>query len=144
MPLVIFRPRSECQHLHANDSSSRYRTPPGPRTRPKHGSVHRRRKLALPHSVGVKKGAQYFDSSRGKQVILFRRIGENETTAIEVCEEYAMAKNASAAKAHVFLLLVVSQPRTFSSPGAATDALFQAVRNKDEQVPEQSSTHWKR
>jgi hypothetical protein len=44
-------------------------------------------------------GEWHFDSDRGKQEILFRRIGENEAVAIEVCEEFAMAKNASAAKA---------------------------------------------
>jgi Protein of unknown function (DUF2950) len=43
-------------------------------------------------------GEWHFDSDRGKQEILFRRIGENEAVAIEVCEEFAMAKNASAAK----------------------------------------------
>jgi hypothetical protein len=37
-------------------------------------------------------GEWHFDSDRGKQEILFRRIGENETTAIEVCEEFALAK----------------------------------------------------
>jgi Protein of unknown function (DUF2950) len=46
-----------------------------------------------------KNGEWYFDSARGKQEILFRRVGENEATAIDVCEEFAMAKNASAAKA---------------------------------------------
>jgi hypothetical protein len=44
-------------------------------------------------------GDWHFDSGRGKQEILFRRIGENEAAAIEVCQEFAMAKNASAAKA---------------------------------------------
>jgi len=38
-------------------------------------------------------GAWYFDSGRGKQEILFRRIGENEATAIDVCEEFAIEKN---------------------------------------------------
>jgi len=37
-------------------------------------------------------GVWYFDSKTGTQEILFRRIGENETTAIEVCEEFAMTK----------------------------------------------------
>jgi Protein of unknown function (DUF2950) len=46
-----------------------------------------------------KNGEWYFDSDRGKQEILFRRIGENEDTAIQVCEEFAMAKNAAGAKA---------------------------------------------
>ena len=44
-------------------------------------------------------GEWYFDADRGKQEILFRRIGENETTAIEVCEQFAMAKNKDYAKA---------------------------------------------
>jgi Protein of unknown function (DUF2950) len=46
-----------------------------------------------------KNGEWYFDSARGKQEILFRRVGENEETAIDVCEEFVMAKNASTAKA---------------------------------------------
>jgi hypothetical protein len=46
-----------------------------------------------------KNGAWHFDSDGGKQEILFRRIGENEATAIEVCEEFAMANNAADAKA---------------------------------------------
>jgi hypothetical protein len=44
-------------------------------------------------------GEWYFDSDRGKREILFRRIGENGATAIQVCEEFAMANNASATKA---------------------------------------------
>jgi hypothetical protein len=44
-------------------------------------------------------GEWHFDADRGKQEILFRRIGENEATAIEVCEEFAMANNAHASKA---------------------------------------------
>jgi len=44
-------------------------------------------------------GAWYFDSKTGMEEIKFRRIGENEATAIEVCEEFAMAKNAVDAKA---------------------------------------------
>ena len=53
----------------------------------------------FPIPLVSKNGEWYFDSDQGKQEILYRRIGENETTAIEVCEEFAMAKNARAAKA---------------------------------------------
>lgn len=53
----------------------------------------------FPIPLASKNGEWYFDSDQGKQEILFRRIGENETTAIEVCEEFAMAKDARAAKA---------------------------------------------
>src|SRR5271170_556383 len=37
-------------------------------------------------------GAWYFDSKTGAQEILFRRIGENEALAIQICEEFAIAK----------------------------------------------------
>jgi Protein of unknown function (DUF2950) len=53
----------------------------------------------FPIPLVSKNGAWHFDSETGKQEILFRRIGENEATAIAVCEEFAMAKNASTAKA---------------------------------------------
>jgi hypothetical protein len=53
----------------------------------------------FPIPLVTSNGVWNFDSGRGKQEILFRRIGENEAAAIEVCQEFAMAKNASAAKA---------------------------------------------
>jgi hypothetical protein len=53
----------------------------------------------FPIPLVSKNGEWYFDSDRGKQEILFRRIGENEAIAIEVSEEFAMANNASVVKA---------------------------------------------
>jgi hypothetical protein len=53
----------------------------------------------FPIPLVSKNGAWYFDSEAGKQEILYRRIGENEATAIQVCEEFAMAKNAADVKA---------------------------------------------
>src|SRR6202162_3510019 len=53
----------------------------------------------FPVPLVSKNGEWYFDSKTGAQEILFRRIGENEATAIEVSEEVAMANNARAAKA---------------------------------------------
>jgi hypothetical protein len=53
----------------------------------------------FPIPLAAKNGQWYFDSDRGQQEILFRRVGENEMTAIEVCEEFALAGNATAAKA---------------------------------------------
>ena len=53
----------------------------------------------FPIPLVASNGDWHFDSDRGKQEIVFRRIGENEAAAIEVCQEFAMAKNASAAKA---------------------------------------------
>jgi len=52
----------------------------------------------FPIPLAFKNGEWYFDSDRGGQEILFRRIGENEVTAIQVCEEFAMAKTAANAK----------------------------------------------
>ncbi len=43
----------------------------------------------FPIPLVSKNGAWYFDSETGTQEIKFRRIGENEATAIQVCEEFA-------------------------------------------------------
>jgi hypothetical protein len=53
----------------------------------------------FPVPLASKSGEWYFDSDRGKQEIQFRRIGENETTAIAVCEEFAIANTADHLKA---------------------------------------------
>ena len=52
----------------------------------------------FPIPLVSKNGAWYFDSKTGAQEILLRRIGENETTAVEVCEEFALTKTADDAK----------------------------------------------
>src|SRR6266403_2676154 len=44
----------------------------------------------FPIPLVSKNGAWYFDSDSGKQEIMFRRVGENEATAIQVC--HALAK----------------------------------------------------
>jgi len=46
----------------------------------------------FPIPLVSKNGAWYFDSRTGAQEILFRRIGENEAVAIQICEEFALAK----------------------------------------------------
>jgi hypothetical protein len=53
----------------------------------------------FPIPLVSKNGAWYFDHQTGTQEIKFRRIGENEATAIAVCEEFAMGKNESDVKA---------------------------------------------
>ncbi len=53
----------------------------------------------FPVPLVSKNGTWFFDTATGKQEILFRRIGENEATAIAVCEEFAIAKNDERAKA---------------------------------------------
>jgi hypothetical protein len=53
----------------------------------------------FPIPLVSKNGAWYFDPQTGTHEIKFRRIGENEATAIAVCEEFAMGKNESDVKA---------------------------------------------
>jgi hypothetical protein len=52
----------------------------------------------FPIPLVSKNGAWYFDSETGTQEILFRRIGENEAVAIQVCEEFALTKKDQDAK----------------------------------------------
>jgi hypothetical protein len=52
----------------------------------------------FPIPLTSKNGAWYFDSETGTQEILFRRIGENEATALQVCEEFALTKKDQVAK----------------------------------------------
>ena len=49
----------------------------------------------FPVPLVSKNGVWYFDSDRGTQEILYRTVGENETTAIEVCHAVAKAKDPS-------------------------------------------------
>jgi len=53
----------------------------------------------FPIPLASKNGAWYFDSKTGMDEIKFRRIGENEATAIAVCEEFVMARNDADTKA---------------------------------------------
>jgi len=52
----------------------------------------------FPIPLASKNGAWYFDSETGTREILFRRIGENEAAAIQVCEEFALAKKDQVAR----------------------------------------------
>ena len=55
----------------------------------------------FPIPLVSKNGAWYFDSDTGQQEILFRTIGENETTAIQVCHVLSNAKKDGEAEATV-------------------------------------------
>jgi Protein of unknown function (DUF2950) len=52
----------------------------------------------FPIPLVSKNGAWFFDSKTGAQEVLFRRIGENEAIAIQVCEEFALTKKDQDAK----------------------------------------------
>jgi hypothetical protein len=51
--------------------------------------------IPLVSKTQTKTAAWYFDSDSGTLEILFRTVGENETTAIEVCRALAKAKERS-------------------------------------------------
>jgi hypothetical protein len=53
----------------------------------------------FPIPLVSKNGAWYFDSNTGRQEILFRRIGENEVAAIQVCNAVATAMKEGQTKA---------------------------------------------
>jgi hypothetical protein len=53
----------------------------------------------FPIPLVSKNGAWFFDSNTGMQEILFRRIGENELTAIQVCHALIMAMKQPGTKA---------------------------------------------
>jgi hypothetical protein len=52
----------------------------------------------FPIPLVSKNGEWHFDSDRGKREIMFRRIGENEAAALEVCDAFASAKKAGEKK----------------------------------------------
>ena len=49
----------------------------------------------FPFPLLSKNGAWYFDSGAGRQEVLFRRIGENEVTAIQTCYALVLAEKQS-------------------------------------------------
>jgi hypothetical protein len=53
----------------------------------------------FPIPLNSKNGAWYFDSKTGIEEIKFRRVGENESTAIEVCNAFVTAKKQGETKA---------------------------------------------
>jgi Protein of unknown function (DUF2950) len=76
-----------------------------------------------------KDGAWFFDSDTGMQEILFRRIGENESTAIEVCEEFALAKKEGDARAISNTKAFSQDPITRFAEGLVVAGALNAVSN---------------
>jgi len=73
-------------------------------------------------------GLWHFDSKAGRQEILFRRIGENELDAIELCEGFVEAQHDYATEKHDGALINQYAQRMVSTPGKR-DGL--AWRNPD-------------
>jgi len=72
---------------------------------------------ALPIPIVKRNGRWLFDSKSGRQEILFRRIGENELDAIQVCRGYVEAQHEYASEKHDDSILNQYAQRIISTPG---------------------------
>lgn len=71
----------------------------------------------LPIPMIKRGGKWYFDTAAGRREILFRRIGENELTAIQICRGFVEAQLAYAAEKHDGSQINVYAQRIISTPG---------------------------
>jgi hypothetical protein len=76
-----------------------------------------------------KSGAWYFNTDAGKQEILFRRVGENEMSAIRVCQELAAAQNEYFAKQNN------EYAQKLASDAGKQDGLYWASADKKSESP---------
>ena len=75
----------------------------------------------------VKDGAKWrFDTKAGRQEILYRRIGNNELDAIEVCHGYVEAQDEYASEKHDGSSLNQYAQRVISTPGHQDGLAWQA------------------
>jgi hypothetical protein len=71
----------------------------------------------LPMPIVKKRGAWRFDTAAGREEILYRRIGNNELDAIEVCRGYVEAQHEYALVKHDGAQVNQYARRVISSPG---------------------------
>jgi hypothetical protein len=71
----------------------------------------------MPVPLVKKKGRWFFDSKAGREEILFRRIGENELDAIQVCRGYVEAQHEYASKVRDSSGLNQYAQKIISTPG---------------------------
>ncbi len=71
----------------------------------------------LPMPIVKKRGAWRFDTAAGREEILYRRIGNNELDAIEVCLGYVEAQHEYALVKHDGALVNQYARRVISTPG---------------------------
>jgi Protein of unknown function (DUF2950) len=76
----------------------------------------------------------YFDSNRGREEIINRRIGKNELGAIAVCEGYVAAQKEYAARGHDGLPAGIYAQKLASTPGKQ-DGLYWPVAAGKKQSP---------
>lgn len=75
------------------------------------------------------KNGWYFDTAAGQQEILFRRIGRNEISVIQICRELAAAQEEFFHEQHVFA------QRIFSGEGKHDGLYWDASGNQVEESP---------
>ena len=71
-----------------------------------------------------------FDSKKGRQEILFRRIGRNELDAIQICRGYVEAQDDYASKKHDGARVNQYAQRIISTPGKQDGLAWQAADGK--------------
>lgn len=71
----------------------------------------------LPIPIVEQGGSWVFDSEAGQQEILFRRIGQNELDAIEICRGYVEAQKEYALEKHDGAMINQYAQRVISTPG---------------------------
>jgi hypothetical protein len=71
----------------------------------------------LPIPIVENGGSWQFDSEAGRQELLFRRVGQNELDAIEVCRGYVEAQKEYAIEKHDGAMVNQYAQRVISTPG---------------------------
>jgi hypothetical protein len=71
----------------------------------------------LPIPIVNRNGKWYFDSKAGRQQILFRRVGENELSVIQICRGFVEAQQDYAATKHDGSKVSQYAQRIISTPG---------------------------
>jgi Protein of unknown function (DUF2950) len=71
----------------------------------------------MPVPIVEKNGRWSFDSKSGRQEVLYRRIGENELVAIDICRGYVEAQDEYASERHDGALINQYAQRIVSTPG---------------------------
>jgi len=80
-----------------------------------------------PVPIVEKGGKWHFDSAAGRQEILYRRIGENELDAIEMCRGYVEAQKEYASERHNGAHVNQYAQRTISTPGKQDGLAWRAA-----------------
>jgi hypothetical protein len=81
----------------------------------------------MPIPLVEKNGKWHFDTAAGSEEILFRRVGENELCAIQLCLGYVEAQHEYAAEKHDGARINQYAQRVISSPGKQDGLAWQTA-----------------